>query len=240
MNLSGKVAVVTGASSGIGAAIARELAAAGTDLVLTARRGDRLEAFGRESPTRTAVLPADIADSATAQRLLDLALERFGRADILVNNAGVLLVGPLETVDLDALSNMIRVNFEAVVRTSYTFARAFKAQKSGAIVNVSSIGAYVTAPMGGVYGGVKQAIEAFTSALRIELAGTGVRVGTVAPGTTNTEIFDAMRARGQKAWSELIPPLEAPDVADAVRFMLERPERANIARLLIYSSSEGF
>ena len=237
-SLGGKVAIITGASSGIGAAIARELSDAGADLVLTARRAGRLDSLSAELPTRTATLAADVAEAATPQRLLDLALERFGRVDILVNNAGVLTIGPLESVDLDALSHMIRVNFEAVVRASYTFARVFKAQKSGAIINVSSIGAYLTAPTAGVYGGLKHAIEVFTSALRIELAGTGVRVGTVAPGTTDTEIFDAMRARGEAAWSQLIPPLQAVDVAGAVRFMLERPDRANVARLLIYSTSQ--
>lgn len=238
MQIKDKVAVITGASAGIGAAIARDLAEAGARLVLTGRREDRLMALLAELPGEHATLAADVADPATPDRLLALAQERFGRVDIVVNNAGVLLVGPLETIDLDELSTMIRINFEAVVRTSYVFARVFKAQKSGAIINVSSIGATLTAPMGGVYGGLKQALEGFTQALRIELAASGVKVGSIAPGTTRTEIFRDMRARGDKGWDEYITPLEGEDIARGVRFMLEQPDRANISRLNIFSADE--
>lgn len=239
MQLTDTVAVVTGASAGIGAAIARELAGAGARLVLTGRREERLQEIARTLPTDSAILAAEIADPATPELLLQLAQERFGRVDIVVNNAGVLTVGPIETIDLDELSQMIRINFEAVVRSSYIFARVFKAQKSGAIINVSSIGATLTAPMGGVYGGLKQALEGFTQALRIELAASGVKVGTIAPGTTRTEIFREMRARGDKGWDEYITPLEAEDIARGVRFMLEQPDRANIARLQMFSADES-
>ncbi len=238
MSLGGKVAVITGASSGIGEAIARELAAAGLRLVLTARREDRLEALSGSLAVDCATLVADAADPATPQRLLELARDRFGRVDVLVNNAGTLTIGPLETIDLDELSHMTRVNFDAVVRASYLFARAFKVQGSGAIINVSSIGAYLTLPTAGVYQGLKHAVEVFSQALRVELAGSGVRVGTIAPGTTRTEIFDPIKARGERAWDEMTPPIDAADVAAAVRFMLEQPARVNIARLLVVSSSE--
>lgn len=238
MQIRDKVAVITGASAGIGAAIARDLAEAGAKLVLTGRRQDRLEELGRALPTESALLAADIGDPGTPDRLLQLAIERFGRADIVVNNAGVLTIGPLETIDLDEISQMIRINFEAVVRASYVFARVFKAQKSGAIINVSSIGATLTAPMGGVYGGLKQALEGFTQALRIELAATGVKVGTIAPGTTRTEIFREIRARGEKGWDEYLTPLEAEDIARGVRFMIEQPDRSNIARLQMFSADE--
>ena len=238
MDLRGSVAVVTGASSGIGAAVAKELSGAGMNLVLTARRADRLAQLADELATKTVVHVADIADPRTPQRLLDLAQERLNRIDVLVNNAGVFTAGPLETIDLDEVSRMIDINFAAVVRSAYIFARAFKQQGSGAIINVSSIGAYLTAPMSGVYGGLKQALETFSAALRIELRGTGVKVGTIAPGTTETEIFDHMRTRGERVRADQTPPMEPADVAAAVRFMLEQPDRANVARLLIVSSSE--
>ncbi|MGI4748338.1 MAG: SDR family oxidoreductase [Janthinobacterium lividum] len=240
MQLDNKVAVVTGASAGIGAAIATELARAGARLVLTGRREDRLQEVARSIGTDCVILAADIADPSTPERLLQLAQDRFGQSDIVINNAGVLTVGPLETIDLDELSQMIRINFEAVVRSSYVFARVFKAQKSGAIINLSSIGAYLTASMGGVYGGLKQALDTFTQALRIELAGTGVKVGSIAPGTTQTEIFRDMRARGEKGWDEYIAtPLQGEDIAAAVRFMLEQPDRATVARLLLVSSDDA-
>ncbi len=239
MELKDKVAVVTGASAGIGVAVARTLAEAGVKLVLTGRREDRLQTLAADLPTEVATLAADIAAPETPERLLKLAQDRFGRADVVVNNAGVLTIGPVDTIDLDGVSQMIRINFEAVVRSSYVFARAFKAQGSGHIINLSSIGAYLNAPMAGVYGGLKQGLEGFTHALRMELAGTGVKVGSIAPGTTQTEIFRDIRARGEKSWDEYITPLQAEDIADGVRYMLERPDRANVARLLLFASADA-
>jgi serine 3-dehydrogenase (NADP+) len=237
--IEGKVAVVTGASSGIGAAIARTLSEAGANVVITARRRARLQELAAGLPGRSAVLDADISAPDTPGRLLSLAQEQFGRADVLVNNAGMIAAGSIETVDLDALGQMTRVNFDAVVRTSYLFARAFKSQGSGAIINVSSIGAYLISRRMGVYGALKHALEAFSSSLRIELAGTGVKVGTVAPGTTRTEIFDRMQAPGAAAAMPDGTPLEPQDVAAAVLFMIEQPERANIARLAMFSATDA-
>lgn len=237
--LRGRVAVITGASSGIGEAIAHELAAAGMLLVVTARRADRLEALRARLPVPCATLAADIADPATPAALLARALQAHGRVDVLVNNAGRVVAGPLETVDLDALATMARVNFDAVVRASYTFARHFKPQGSGAIVNVSSVGAYLSHSSMGVYGALKHALEVFTTALRVELKGSGVRVGSIAPGSTDTEIFDQLRERAATAGVTLPPPLAPADVAAAVRYMLERPAHANVARMLLVSAAES-
>jgi NADP-dependent 3-hydroxy acid dehydrogenase YdfG len=239
-SLAGKVAVITGASAGIGAATARELAAAGAHLVLTARRADRLEQLASELQTQTVILAADIADPAVPAALLTTAQERFGQADILVNNAGILRVGALDTFDLDGLDGMVATNFSAPIRTSYVFARAMKAAGSGAIVNISSIGAHVNAAGMGVYGGLKRALEGFTESLRVELAGSGVRVGLVAPGTTSTEIFDDMKSHGQQGWDEYLVPLQPEDLARAVRFMLEQPPRVNMPRIHVYSSADAF
>ena len=239
MDLRDKVVVVTGASAGIGAAIGKTLAEAGAKLVLTGRREDRLQALAAELPTDVAILAADIAEPETPERLLSLARDRFTRADAVINNAGVLTIGPVDTIDLDAVSLMIRINFEAVVRSSYVFARAFKAQGSGHIINLSSIGAYLNAPMAGVYGGLKQGLEGFTHALRMELAGSGVKVGSIAPGTTQTEIFRDIRARGETSWDEYITPLQAEDIANGVLYMLKQPERANVARLLLFASEDA-
>jgi serine 3-dehydrogenase (NADP+) len=237
--IEGKVAVVTGASSGIGAAIVRMLSQAGANVVITARRRERLEALGTSLARPSAILDADICAPDTPLRLLSLAQERFGRIDVLVNNAGMIAAGSIDAIDLDAINQMTRVNFDAVVRASYVFARVFKSQGSGAIINVSSIGAYLISRRMGVYGALKHALEAFTSSLRIELAGTGVKVGTVAPGTTRTEIFDRMQAPGTGSALTDGTPLEPEDVAAAVRFMIEQPERANIARLALFSATDA-
>lgn len=239
MDLHDKVIVVTGASSGIGAAIARELGAAGCRLVVTARRADRLALLAQSLPQPCAVLAAAIEERGTAAALLEMALSRFGRVDALVNNAGVFVAGSVETIDLDELAQMTRVNFDAVVRASYVFARHFKRQGSGAIINVSSVAAYLSSSSVGAYSGLKHALEVFTTALRVELAPAGVRVGSIAPGTTDTEIFDRQRAQGQPVRADRTPPLDPADVANAVRFMLEQPDRANVARLLLVSAAES-
>jgi serine 3-dehydrogenase (NADP+) len=235
-----KVAVITGASAGIGTAIARDLAAAGAKLVLSARRHDRLETLAAELGANTAILAADIVDPATPERLLALAQSRFGGADILVNNAGILRVGPLEAVDLAAIEAMVAVNYTSVVRNCYVFARAMKARGSGVIVNLSSIGAGLVTPGVGVYGGLKRALEMFTDSLRIELVGTGVRAGFVAPGTTATEIFNDMKARGQPGWDSYVQPLQPEDVARAVRFLLDQPPHATVPRVHVYAAGDAF
>lgn len=239
-SLKGKFAVITGASAGIGSAAARALATAGATIVPVARRMDRLAALAEELGNDSVPFAADMAQDEAPQRLHEFVMARFGRTDILVNNAGILHAAPLEAFDLDQLRPMIAINYEAVVRTSYIFARSMKAAGAGQIINISSIGATVIAPGVGVYGGLKRAIEAFTDSLRVELGGSGVKIGIVAPGTTSTEIFEDMKARGQPAWDSFIPPLMPEDIASAVLFMAEQPARANIARMQVYANAESF
>lgn len=237
--LAGRVAIVTGASSGIGAATAHALSGAGATLVLVARRADRLEALAAELGGDTLPVADDMADPLAPQRLHDRVMAQLGRADILVNNAGILHAAPIDLFDLDQLRPMIALNYEAVVRTSTLFARSMKAVGTGQIINISSIGANITAPGVGVYGGLKRALEAFTDCLRVELAGSGVKVGIVAPGTTSTEIFEDMKARGQPAWDSFIPAMQPGDVADAVRYMAEQPDRTNLARIQVYAAADS-
>ncbi|MES2156287.1 MAG: SDR family NAD(P)-dependent oxidoreductase [Pseudomonadota bacterium] len=237
--LAGKIAIVTGASSGIGAATARALAGAGATLVIVARRADRLATLAAELGGDTLPFADDMADPLAPQRLHDAVMARFGRADIMVNNAGILHAAPIDQFDLDQLRPMIALNYEAVVRTSTLFARSMKAAGTGQIINISSIGANIIAPGVGVYGGLKRALEAFTDCLRVELAGSGVKVGIVAPGTTSTEIFEDMKARGQPAWDSFIPAMQPGDVADAVRYMAEQSDRTNMARIQVYAAADS-
>jgi NADP-dependent 3-hydroxy acid dehydrogenase YdfG len=234
VNLKGATAIITGASSGIGWATAKNLAEAGANVVVTGRRGERLEALAAELPTEVATLAADIADTDTPHRLLGLANQRFGRADIIINNAAMLVTQGLDEVDLDALSRLISVNFEAVVRSSYVFARAFKAQGSGEIINVSSIGAHLQPAVWPVYAGLKRGLETFTKALRLELNNTGVRVGVIAPGRVSTEIFDGIIP--DEGWRDTA--LEPEDIAHAIRFMLEQPDRAHIVNMLLFAATD--
>jgi len=234
MDLSGKTVVVTGASSGIGMATAVSLADAGANLVLTARRRDRLEELAGTLPTRAALMTADIAERETPQNLLDLALAEFGRVDAIVNNAGIVNTGKIDDFDLDRLPQLMAVNFEAVVRSCYLFGRHFKAQGAGDIINISSIGAHKVPPAWAVYSGLKSGLETFTRSFRLSLLGTGVRVGMIAPGSVATEIFDAIPEA--EAWKEgaLFPE----DVARGIRFMLEQPDRAVIFNMLLFADKD--
>ena len=129
--LKGKAAVITGASSGIGEATARRLAAAGARVMLVARRGDRLEALASELGNGACFVALDLAQPDAAQALLDAAVAQLGSVDILINNAGILRTSPVDTFDLDELEPMIAINYTAVVRTSILFARHMKANKTG-------------------------------------------------------------------------------------------------------------
>lgn len=236
--LTNKVAVVTGASSGIGAAIAKSLSLAGCKLVLTARREERLKALQEQLQGESAIVVADVADPATAQRLLEVANNVFGRADILINNAGLLSIRPIDQVDLALASRVLGVNLEAVIRHSYIFAAHFKQQGGGAIINVSSIGAHMTVPMAGVYAASKAGLESFSDSLRVELGGSGVKVSTIVPGSTESEILEAAQENGDQPWQQTIDFLKPEDVAEAVKFMLLQPAQSNIAKLHVYASEE--
>ncbi|WP_439485962.1 SDR family oxidoreductase [Blastomonas fulva] len=239
-SLSGKTAVVTGASAGIGEATARALAGAGARVMLIARRLDRLEALAEDIGAGACCLAIDLASVDAALTMLDAATAQLGQVDILVNNAGILRTSHVDSFDLAELEPMIAINYSAVVRSSILFARAMKQRGSGQIVNISSIGASLSASGAGVYGSLKVALDRFTDVLRIELAGSGVRVGQVAPGTTSTEIFEDMKARGQPGWDEYIPAMVPQDIARAILFMCEQTGNANAARMHIYATSEAF
>ena len=240
MTLSGKTAVITGASAGIGAATAERLAKAGARVLLVARRQERLDALAGAIGSDATTLAIDLAAPEAAQIMLDAAVERLGTVDILVNNAGILRTSHVDAFDLGELEPLIAINYTAVVRASLLFARRMKAQGHGQIVNISSIGASLTAAGTGVYGGLKAALERFTDVLRIELAGSGVRVGLVAPGTTSTEIFGDMKSKGQPGWDEYLPPLAPDDIAKAVAYICDQTGNANAARVHVYAKAESF
>ena len=229
--LHNRVALVTGASSGIGAATARALDAAGMKLVLTARREDRLNGLAAEL-SGPAVLAGDILDATMPDRLVARALEAFGRFDVLVNNAGIMTTGEVDDVDVDKTCLMIRVNVEAAVRMAYAAARHFKKQNAGQIVNVSSVLGIKTRPGAGPYAGTKHAIEAFSESLRMELARTGVKVMVIEPGLTETELFAERDVHPAKRLN-IQKPLAPEDIARCIRFMLEQPPHVRIPQMLV-------
>lgn len=233
VELAGQVAIVTGATSGIGDAIARALDARGVRLVLTGRRADRLDALAAELAAARTVA-GDITDPALPGRLVEAALETHGRLDIACNNAGLLAFGTIEEIDLERMATMVRVNVEAAYRFAYTVLRHFKAENRGHLVNTSSVAGTKVRPTIGAYAGTKHAIEALAHGLRIELAETDVRISNVQPGLVATDIFAHMPADEHPGRQQGIDqPLQPEDVARAVVFMLEQPAHVSIPALML-------
>ncbi|MGH9415254.1 MAG: SDR family oxidoreductase, partial [Terriglobales bacterium] len=217
--LKGKVAVITGASSGIGAAVARELAGAGIKLVLTARREDKLKALAAKMK-QAAILAGDITDPALTPKLFKLAQSQFGGCDIVVNNAGELTAAPIELADLKAIDHMVAVNVAAAFRVAYAAVKLFKQQERGHLVNISSVLATRVRLMAGAYSGTKHALAALGEALRMELSGTRVRVSAIEPGLVMTELHDRQPVHPRDEFG-VQQALEPADVARCVRFALE-------------------
>jgi len=185
-------AAVTGASTGIGEAFSERLARDGWDLCLVARRKARLEALAkrlrREHGVRVRVFPADLTDPA-ALRALERHLARDARLELLVNDAGMGDVGAFEAHDLELVDAEIRLNVLAVVRLTHAALRGMLRRRRGAVINVSSTAAFQPFPYAATYGGTKAFLNSFTEALHEELRGSGVRVQSLCPGLTHTEIF---------------------------------------------------
>ncbi len=237
MSLLHQVAIITGASSGIGRAVARELDHAGMRMIITGRRTDRLGDLAGELSDAHA-LPGDLSDVTLPQRLVDATIERFGRLDVVFNNAGIMDTSTIESADIERLCANVRVNFEAAVRMAYTALKHFKIQGSGHLVTTSSILGTKVRPTAGVYAGSKHGVEALTEALRMEVAGSGVRVGCIEPGLVNTELQDHFEVHPREMLG-MQQPLEPEDIARCVRFMLEQPPHVSIPRMMVLPSEQG-
>ena len=231
MRLAGQTAIITGASSGIGTAVARDLSSLGVRLVLTARRAERLEALCRELPEAD-FLAGDLTDPDLPQRLLERAEGRFGTCEIVVNNAGILETGDVGEIDLDRVQRMVRLNVEAAYRMALTALEHFKQVNAGHLVNVSSVLGTKTRPRAGAYSGTKYALEALSESLRMEFAGTPIKVSCLAPGLVRTELHDHYSQHPADALG-MADPLQPEDVARCVRFILDQPPHVLIPRLMV-------
>lgn len=179
-------ALVTGASDGIGAGFARELARRGVDLVVTARRRERLEALAAELAVDTEVVAADLADPAGRQLIADRLRATQRPIDLLVANAGLGVYGPLATQDPGRVGQVLSVNVTALTELVHAALPGMQTRGRGALVLVGSTAGYVPGPFGAVYGATKAYVRSFSEALTEELRGTGVRVMLLAPGVTDT------------------------------------------------------
>lgn len=239
-SLAGKVALVTGASSGIGEATAVALAQAGATVVISARRKARLDALAARIAAAGGValgVVGDVAEEAAATAAVEETVKAFGRIDILVNSAGIIESGGIETADLDTYRRVIDVNLLGTVYTSQAAVRHMKAQGGGDIINVTSLAGRKTGPVFNAYHASKYAANAMTDSMRQELGGFGIRVAILMPGATKTEVGDNMsdpnfRKMMQDHVSKEGAVLPS-EVADTMVFMLSLPRRVNISEISI-------
>ncbi len=238
--LVGKVAVVTGASSGIGYATTRALAAEGARVAALARRADRLDqlvAAIREAGGEAVALVADVTSEVQLRRAIYQTRDTFGRIDILVNNAGVMLLGNIESTDTMEWRTMLDANLLAVMLACHEIVPIMQAQGGGHIVNISSVaGRQVKAGYSG-YNATKWAVGVFSEALRQEVTRQHIRVTVIEPGIVATElrqhITDPEVRRAQLEGQARITPLRAEDIAAAILFAVTQPEHVSISEMLI-------
>ena len=237
--LTGKVVIITGASSGIGAATARALAPLGCKLTLAARSTDRLEALadelGRES---VLVLPTDVTVGAQVVRMVEETVAHFGRVDVLFANAGIYIPGQAAEGDPDAWANLMDVNIDGVLRGVHAVLPHMMAQKSGDILVTSSISGFVDIHWEPVYSASKHAIQGFVHTLRRQVAGHNIRVGAIAPGMVANELWGFTDPAGIAEMVEKHASLTSEDVAEAVIFMLSRPPHVTIRDLVMLPQNQ--
>ena len=246
-SLDGKVAAVTGASSGIGEATALALAAEGCAVALGARRKERVEALAEriESAGGTATaLETDVADEPQARAFVETTAERLGALDILVNNAGVMQLGPLADADTEDWRGMVEVNALGLLYCIHAALPIMGAAGSGHIVNVSSVAGRHAMLGGAVYNLTKFGVSGFSEALRQECAPANVRVTSIEPGFVDTEMQGHQRdpivvERIEKMREQIGDVLEAGDVADSIVWATSRPARVNVNEILIRPTGQG-
>lgn len=236
--LARKVAIVTGASSGIGRANARTLAAAGACVVLVGRDEARLTAVADSLSTETLVLAGDVASTDFVSEVVASAVERWKRIDILLSNAGLYLEGLFADADLSAVARLLEVNVFAAIAVVRETLPHMLAARSGDIILTSSIAGRVALHGEPIYSASKHAIQAFVHTVRRQLVGSGVRLGEIAPGVVLNELWGIRENEDCTSQIEGGTGIRSEDVADAVMFMLTRPRHVTVRDLVILPTSQ--
>ena len=242
-NIAGKVVVITGASSGMGEAAARHLAAQGAAVVLGARRIERLEALVGEITAaggQALAVATDVTDRAQVQRLVDAAVETYGRIDVLVNNAGIMPLSPLERLKVDEWDRMIDVNLKGVLYGVAAALPHMTAQKSGHIINLSSVAGHKVFGGSAVYSATKFGVRALSEGLRMEVKPYNIRTTIICPGAVKTELLDHItEADVQKANQDYVGQVGVPadSFARVVAFAVSQPEELDINEIVFRPTS---
>jgi len=241
--IKNKVVVITGASSGLGEAAARLLAAEGAKLVLGARRLERMQALAKELGLgEDAVVRTDVTKVDEVRALVDQAVRAHGRIDVMINNAGLMPVSPLEQLKVDDWDRMIDVNIKGVLYGIAAALPHMKAQMSGQIINVSSVAGHKVAPSGAVYAATKHAVRALSEGLRQEVKAYNIRTTIISPGAVATELPDIVTdptasARIKQVYAKAI---SADSFARVVAFAMSQPEDVDINEILFRPTAQEY
>ena len=238
--LEGKVAIITGASAGIGEATAIALASVGATVVLAARRGDRIQALTKRieaSGGKALPIVTDVTDETQVNNLVAKANAELGRVDILVNNAGIALLGTIEAGNSSDWRRSFDLNVLGLLYATHAVLPLLKAQKSGHIVNISSVAGRTARAGIGVYNATKWGVNALSEALRQEVHKDNIRVTIIEPGLVDTEIdnqiTDPIAKQRIEERRKAITPLQSEDIAAAIVYAVTQPSRVNVNEILI-------
>lgn len=244
-NIEGKVVVITGASSGLGEAAARLLAQKGAKLVLGARRKERMDALVREiaaSGGSAEAVATDVTVRADVEALVGTAVERFARVDVMINNAGVMLVSPVERLKVEDWDRMIDVNIKGVLYGIAAVLPVMQGQKSGHLINVSSVAGHKVRPTSAIYSATKHAVRALSEGVRQELKAYKIRSTIISPGAVATELVDRIteddiREAAQPILKMAIP---ADSFARCVAFAISQPDDVDINEILFRPTAQEY
>ena len=238
-DMDGKVVIITGASSGIGAETARQLARLGCRLTLAARSEDRLAGLAGELDTDVLTLRTDVTSRDEVVHMVQATIDRFGRIDVMFANAGIYIPGQAIEGDPDAWSQLMNVNVDGVLFCAHAVLEQMKVQGSGDILVSSSISGHVDIDWEPVYSASKHAVQGFVHTLRRQVAPLGLRVGAIAPGAVATELWDKTDPDEIAHLADVEHSfIRAEDVARAVVFMLSQPPYVTIRDLVILPQNQ--
>lgn len=229
MNNKDKICLVTGASSGIGFAIAKALQADNYKVIATARRGVRLMQLQLDAED---VLVGDLNIPHFQDSIENYIYTKYGKCDFLFNCAGTLEVGAIEDIDIDKMTAMIRLNVESTFRLTYKILKRFKKQEFGHIINISSVLGTKVRPTAGAYAATKFALEALSEALRMELTGTNIKISCIEPGLVMTELHKDWKIHPKESM-KIHEPLNVDDIVNTVMFIMKQPDNVRVPKLMI-------
>jgi NADP-dependent 3-hydroxy acid dehydrogenase YdfG len=243
-NIAGKVIIITGASSGMGAAAARHLAHHGASIVLAARRADRIEGLSAEIVTtggKAVAVVTDVTKLDDVQRLARTAIDAFGRIDVLVNNAGLMPLSPVERLKADEWNQMIDVNLRGVLHGVAAVLPTMKDQKSGHIITTASVAAYKVFPASAVYSATKFAVRGLSEGLRQEVKPYNIRTTLISPGAVTTELLDHISEEDvQSANKDYVGKVGIPadSYARMVAFAVSQPEDVDVNEIIFRPTAQ--